>query len=116
MNKNVCFSRKLKVLISETVALGYSGLFWKKKSRNRQTCNISQVNCLLIGLFLFPFFVCIKRHMSSQKEKKNKRNGCKIKAQGWHSGDLVSVPGSVKHFLCDLVNVTFEHVKPSGLI
>lgn len=54
--------------------------------------------------------------MSSQKEEENKKDGCKIKAQGWRLGDLVSVPGSVKHFLCDLVNVTFEHVKPSGLI
>lgn len=54
--------------------------------------------------------------MSLQKEEENKKDGCKIKAQGWRLGDLVSVPGSVKHFLCDLVNVTFEHVKPSGLI
>lgn len=53
--------------------------------------------------------------MSLQKQIK-KKDGCKIKAQGWHLRDLVSVPGSVKHFLCDLVNVTFEHVKPSGLI
>lgn len=88
--------------------------FWKENIQTKTKTKTKpkqrkQLLSLLINFF--PFLFALNRSMP-----KEKRDGSKIKVLGWHLGDPVSVPGSVKHFLCDLVNVTFEYVEPSGLI
>lgn len=92
--------------------------FWKENIQTKtktETKTKPEQRKQLVSLLInfFPFLLALNRSMPTKKEK---RDGSKIKVLGCHLGDPVSVPGSVKHFICDLVNVTFEHVKPSGLI